>query len=370
MSRIFVGQFISEEESLLDKRISQAGNNYQLKFIDMLSPEMSISLYPIFLKNKAKSIIGKRDVIVINNQSILPQALNKICRLLFDTIEALNLILKSNIDNVFFYNIDKQNILIIWLTKILFKKNVYIVLADYPYFQNKSLFDKFANTVIRKIDGVITLNSNTSVNRNQKNLPGLLRSNEIFYNTITRLNKNVLLSGSLGFSTGIEIALQTFSKKPDYNLYITGRPYNIPESEFDMLINSYTRKYNNIKYLGLLDFDGYKEVLNKCDIALSLRNPKDQEHRYNFPSKILEYLSHSKLVISSLHYSDLPKEFVFYSEFDVVSLHQQLDEIIGMDSNTIMNLKGSIFNYLKNNYTEEALRNICTQLINKHDATS
>ena len=48
MKRIFIGQFVSKNESLLDKRISQAGNNYQLKFIKMVEPVISISIVPVF----------------------------------------------------------------------------------------------------------------------------------------------------------------------------------------------------------------------------------------------------------------------------------------------------------------------------------
>lgn len=360
---IFVGQFVSQAESMLDKRISQAGNNYQLKLIEMLSPELIISLYPIFLRSKTETIINKEKVVVVNNQSIFPDSINKLYRLVFDTIKVLAVIKNSKIHHVFFYNIDRQNMLPLYLTHFLLGKKVYLVLADYPYFENKSFFDKWANKIIHKIDGVITLNSNIKININQQVLPGLLKADQIQRYTKPFLNNNVLLSGSLGATTGLEIALETFSARSDYNLLITGRPYNYSDTEFDTLINSYTSRFENIKYLGLLDYEAYIAVLETCDIALSLRNPIDLEHRFNFPSKILEYLSKSKLVISSLPYKDLPEDFLFISGFDATSLGNTLDNIKMAGPTSIIKLRENIYLYLYKEFTELALQDICNKLI-------
>jgi hypothetical protein len=81
-------------------------------------------------------------------------------------------------------------------------------------------------------------------------------------------------------------------------LFITGRPYEYKDSAFDELIEYYTSRFDNIKHLGLLDYEEYLVILDKCDIALSLRNPLDKEHQFNFPSKILEYLSKSKWIFN------------------------------------------------------------------------
>jgi hypothetical protein len=363
MNKIFVGQFVSPEESFLDKRISQAGNNYQLKLVEMLSPDLSISLYPIFLRSQTKTILNSEKVVVVNNQSIFSTSINKLHRLVFDTIEVLSVIKKLKIQHAFFYNIDRQNIFLIYLTQFLLRKKVYLVLADYPYFENKSFFDKLANNIIRKTNGVIALNSNIKVNKNRQVLPGLLKADQIKRNVKPFLANNVLLSGSLGVTTGLEIALETFSKRSDYNLLITGKPYHYTESEFDTLINSYTSRFGNIKYLGLLDYEDYIAVLEKCDIALSLRNPDDLEHQFNFPSKILEYLSKSKLVISSLTYKDLPEDFLFISGFDSVSLGHALDKIKATDVKIISKLREDIFIYLQREFTEVMLQSICNKLI-------
>lgn len=365
MNKIFVGQFVSQEESMLDNRISQAGNNYQLKFLEMLTPELSISMYPIFFRSNSKTISNKKNVLVVNNnRSIFPVPINKVYRLIFDTIKVLLIIKGSKIKNVFFYNIDRHNILSIYFSKVLLGKKVYLVLADYPYFNNKSFFDKLANKIIYRIDGAITLNSNIKVTKNQQVLPGILKADHIHRDTKPFLNNNVLLSGSLGTTTGLEIALETFSLRSDFNLFITGRPYNYNESEFNSLINYYTNRFENIKYFGLISYEDYLEILEKCDIALSLRNPNDLEHQFNFPSKILEYLSKSKIVISSLTYKELPEDFLFISGFDSISLGTTLDRIKRADKAFVNKLRNDIYIYLQNKFTEKALESICNKLIN------
>lgn len=360
--KIFIGQFVSLEESYSDVRISQAGNNYQLKLLSMLDPDLCISLYPIFLRLSNIKIFDDK-TIIINSCSSLPKKLHEFYRLINDTIKTVKILKRSKIQNAFFYNIDKQNFLLILLTKYLLKKKVFLFLADYPYYKNTNLFDKIVNHLIRNLNGVIVLNSNIKVNKNQKILPGLLQFSQIVCELKYPVNKNVIFSGSLGLTTGILVALETFSKKSDYNLYLTGRPYNFTDEEFQRLIKHYTKKFSNIKYLGLLDYEEYLKVLMNCDIALSLRNPRDIEHQYNFPSKILEYLSKSKIVISSLEYKDLPPELLFKTAFNSDDLGNCLDNISKLDNNKIYKIKKNVDQYLKDTFTEKKLNMICNDLI-------
>lgn len=250
------------------------------------------------------------------------------------------------------------------ITKFLRKKKTFVIVADHSTFSEKTLSDRISNYVLRKIDGALVFNSNINVNSNQVVLSGLLKDDQIIIpKSVQSISRNVLFSGSLGKTTGLELVLETFSKRPDFNLYVTGRPYNYSDSEFQTLMSNYTQQFTNIRYLGLLEYDDYIEVLNKCDITLSLRDPNDLEHQYNFPSKILEYLSKSKLVISSIIYKDLPKEYLFISNFDEKALGQTLDYICGLNVNDVYDLKLRIFNYLNMNFTSTALKRVCNELI-------
>jgi hypothetical protein len=104
--------------------------------------------------------------------------------------------------------------------------------------------------------------------------------------------------------------------------------------------------------------------MGKCDVALSLRDPSDQEHRYNFPSKILEYLSKSKVVISTVKYKDIDNGLLFYSEFDVRSLSKTLDLLYILPCEDIIFRRGYIKNHLINNFTEQKVVQILKELIN------
>jgi hypothetical protein len=113
----------------------------------------------------------------------------------------------------------------------------------------------------------------------------------------------------------------------------------------------------------LLDYENYTKVLNDCDIALSFRNPNDDEHNYNFPSKILEYLSKSKIVISTKKYKDLPNSIIYYTDYNLDSLTETFESIYSMDFNEIVNVKSDIYKYLRANFTQEHTLKILNELI-------
>jgi len=350
---IFIGNFVSEEESLLDYRVSQAGNNFQIKLIHILSPDLVIKLVPIFFEFKKIIKNPEANHIQIISKSFFKGRLNYYYRFVFDTLKAIHKICQSKIRNVFFYNIDKQNFAIILYLFFLTRRKIFIIVADHSAFKKKSLFEKICIFLLKNVTGLIVLNSNIKINPVQITIAGLVEEKEILLNNNYPLNNNVLLSGSLGKTTGFELTLKTFAKRSDLNLFITGNPYKYSTIEFQEIINNYCSKCPNIKYLGLLTKDQYLDILNVCDIALSLRNPEDLEHQYNFPSKILEYLAKSKFVISTLEYNDLPQKIIFYSNFDSVALSETLDKIIHLDGAQIMKLRQEANEYLLKNFTEK-----------------
>ena len=358
---IFVGSFVSSSDSLSHFGFSQAANLYQEKFINFTDPELIISVLPIFFNEKRKFTYHK-NVRFINNQSGLKNKFNYLYRLLTDTLEVFNTIRKSNVKDVFFYNLDYQNFIVVSLVKFILNKNVFVIIADYDNYKGR-LIDKIFIKIFKKINGVIALNSNIKSNINSKLLLGLLYSNEIELNNSKLLNRNVILSGSLGKTTGLEFALEFFSKNQQYNLFITGRAFRYDEKDFNLLIQKYQNNFSNIKYLGLLDYNDYVLLLKDCDVALSFRNPSDDEHNYNFPSKILEYLSKSKIVISTKKYPDLQDGLLFYTDYSIDSLSQIFSHIYSLDGDEVLNVRNNIYQYLRANFTEEHTVEIVNELI-------
>ncbi|MBA6156291.1 glycosyltransferase [Tenacibaculum sp. S7007] len=359
---VFIGQFIPEKKANQDVRISQAGNNYQFKLIKMLSPQKAFSLVPIFFDSPIN--MEEESICYIRN---LPKKVKfppykKLYRLIKDTFHLNQLIKKEEVENTFYYNIDRQNVFSIIMTKYILKKKVYLILADNPNHELKTFSDRFFYFIMKKVNGALVLNANVSINKNQQLLQGLVEENQLQLKK-GNLKKNIIFSGSLGKTTGFEVALEAISKRKDCTLYITGKPYKYSDYEFEKIIQSYS-KYNNIKYLGLLDFDKYQEILERCDIAFSLRNPLDDEHEYNFPSKILEYLSKSKFVISTLEYKGFENRYLFNCEFNSESVNKILDNIYSLETDEVDRLRILIYNYLKDNFTKISLLNKIEKLIN------
>tara|TARA_B110000027_G_scaffold78048_1_gene83071 strand:- start:5858 stop:6946 length:1089 start_codon:yes stop_codon:yes gene_type:complete len=346
---LFIGQLVPEIEAQSDFRISQAGNNYQHKLIRNLNPISSISIIPIFYDKKI--LVNDEKIVYINKK--LKFLYNRLFRVIFDTFSTLNIIMKMNTNNLLFYNIDKQTLLTIMLSKFILRKNVLLIVADNPNYKQISFYDRMIYFIIRKIDGVLVFNSSVLLNDNQQLLHGLI-DKEMIINNQKKINKNIIFSGSLGKTTGFELALNAISKRSSITLFVTGKAYGYTKDEFETLINKYS-KFKNIKYLGLLNYDEYIKVLKKCDIAFSLRDPSDLEHQYNFPSKILEYLSQSKIVISTLEYLGFENKFLFRTDFNSKSILKVIDKIYQLDNTYIVNHKIKTYDYLHNNFTKKTL---------------
>ena len=358
---IFVGNLVSLKDSMQNFGFSQAGILLQIKFIDFVKPNKIIALLPLFYRG-GKRLEFHTPISFIKNQSIFNGKINYLYRLIFDTCQVLVLILRENSKNVFFYNIDFQNLFIIMASKFLFRKNVFVMVADYAYFSSGSVSRVF-KWVLWNLNGVLVLNSNICVNKNSRLLLGLLYREQVILNSSGLLNKKIIIGGSLGKTTGLELALSFFSKKSELTLYVAGRPFRYKEGEMEGLIESYQKRFLNIIYLGHLDHDEYMKVLNKCDVALSLRDPADDEHNYNFPSKILEYLSLSKMVVSTKRYPDVKQGVLFYSDFTEVALEECFKEIYAMSENEVKMRRLAIYDYLVDGFTEQRAVNIVEELI-------
>jgi glycosyltransferase involved in cell wall biosynthesis len=362
MDIIFIGGFISENVSFMHHGFSQAANLYQKKCIDFLQPVLAISVLPLFFNCKVDFDYHYKNVKFINHQSGLKNKLNYLYRLIFDTLALLNILRNTSAKNVILYNIDLQNSLSIILIKYLLKRKVYIIIADYCFY-TKKLSNRIHNYLLKIVNGTIVLNSNIKCNQNSKQLSGLLYKEQIELKLSGVLNNNVLFSGALGKTTGMELALDYFSVHPEFTLYITGGRFQYTQNEFERMMKKYV-KFSNIKFLGMLDYEEYLNIMKKCDIALSLRKQDDEEHNYNFPSKILEYLSKSKMVISTFHYKDIDENLLFYSEYDIDSFDKTLKSIYILTADDILRKRRNISSYLENNFTKEKFLKVVKALLN------
>ncbi len=352
MNLIFIGQFVSKIESLNDINYSQAANLYQIKFLKLVNPKIAISIIPIFVNKNDNFSFKDHAVTFINNPFLKNNLINKLVRLCKDTIQTLKIITSSSINDVWFYNITVSTVFIVYYLQLFTNKKVFVLVADYDF--GKNIIGFFVRKAIKNCDGAITWNSSIK-HTNSRVVPDILDSEVIKLNLSKSIKPVFLFSGSLGKTTGFELALTFFSTYKDYELIITGKPYHYSKEEFDELISKYITPNDNIKYYGLLPLDKYYAILDSVDIALSLRDPIDPQHDGNFPSKILEYLSLGKMVISTKKYSDIDEFIYFYADSDLLSIDAVIVKILKIKGKDLEIKRRYIYNNLLENHTEKLL---------------
>ena len=103
-----------------------------------------------------------------------------------------------------------------------------------------------------------------------------------------------LYSGTLGIWGGVKILLDamTLIKRNDFELWISGAS---DLSEFKKA----AQKDNRIKYLGLLTDDQLRNTYQIADVFLNPRPVNKFGNQNNFPSKLFDYLSWKKPIIST-----------------------------------------------------------------------
>lgn len=345
---------------LKDKRLSQAGLNYQDKLSEFLNPELELSLVPAFLDYNYESDEGSKHIFV----NTIPRKgrFFRFIRYITDSIKLLCLTHSSREKSILIYNLDIHNLLFVLLNTTFSRKKNYIVVADYivhKYQIAKFVFD----FVYNKVDGVIVLNDKICINKNTEFLPGLIRTRDIVKSNQALTVNNAIFSGSLGKTTGFELCLEAFSKLADITLNVTGKPYHYSEDEFNHIIDNYGR-FRNINFYGLVGFEKYESILNGSEIAFSLRDPEDIEHDYNFPSKILEYLASGKFVISSKKYPFIPDGILFYCDFNSDSLVNAVTKVRNLSIEEQKHYKNVIYNFIMDNFTERRLRECLVRLEN------
>jgi len=354
---IFIASILPERE-IKTQPASLAAYLYQKKIIEFCNPTLTISIIPVYIKKAYRDC--ENDIFYINSGRLKNYLLFNISKLIGDTWVSIRLINKYKKEKIWFYNLSKSTFFIGFFAKYLLRRKIYIIVADYNV--PKTMSEKIIDRLIKKFNGAIVLNSNINIVNNRQIMPGLLRENEIvFPDSVGSISKKILLSGSLGYTTGIDFALEFFSKQPEYELYITGVRYNMNENAFNSLIEKYSQ-FKNIFFMGNVEYEKYIHILKDCDVCLSLRDPLDIQHDYNFPSKILEYLCYNKLVISTKYYKDLPSGLIFVTEKHESGLELTLNKIFSMNEFEIRNQKKYIYDQLKNNYSSITLQSKIKEL--------
>lgn len=275
---------------------------------------------------------------------------------LFDTIlsnVSCSLFARSS-DSIWFYNIVKTNLLCYLLLRYVFRRKTYVILLDHTPTKNKLSFQYYIPHLIKKSYGVISLSSRTDITHpNMDCIAGIVPADKL-RKEIRKNDKKLkfLFSGILGKHTGFDLAIEVFKQMIDCELYVTG---------FGDLSGIDFEGYENIHYLGYLPYDEYLQLYDMVDVCLSFRNPSFAENKNNFPSKILEYFSYNKIVVSTVNYPELIDFKYFICNYTLESIKNTIDGIVLLSMTELLEFRNNS-SVLINNFSEsrwiEAFTNI------------
>ena len=241
-------------------------------------------------------------------------------RLLNNIVDSFRVVNRARrYQDIWYYNVEWTQILSFILLRMMGKR-LYVIVADFTppkrYFSLASLVEY----IFTHSKGIISLSSRTTFRHpNQTSIAGIISSEilEERKKTPTPKKHLFLFSGGLEPIHGINLAIDAFKDVPEAELIITGKKLKRDVSE-----------YKNIHFKGYLSREEYEKLFKEVTSCISFRDPSYPENLNNFPSKIIEYMSYNKLILSTIQYPELEGLDYEYVEFDVDAVKEHLQKIM------------------------------------------
>jgi glycosyltransferase involved in cell wall biosynthesis len=235
----------------------------------------------------------------------------------------------------------------------IFKRLLNGAILNNLNFKNRILTDNYC--VIRGfIDDNIDVNLNLDTNHKDK--------------------KIVLFSGQIDKIRGIDIFLDICEKaskdeelKDKLEFWITGHG----KEKLVNKVKERVSQMSNVKYLGFLPYNKYKETLEKADILVNLQKPYVKFSTYCFPSKIIEFMNTGKIIISTKisDIENIATDKIILIECnpnDVINVLRQILKNYKMFANYGNNAKKWVFNNCTYTNAGEHLKVIIERAIKLH----
>lgn len=277
---------------------------------------------------------------------------------------------------VFVYNIRSAPMVTAWrLKKKIPNAKLYLVVPDLPQFMDlgqshvKAFLKKIDEIIIRrmlkKMDGFILYAARMAeylkIPKDKWILmEGSIRTEEIPDSEVYTKAKAIMYSGQLDIQYGIDLLLDAFMtvKDPELELWISGG------GNAEELICKCAEQDSRIRYFGFLPTRA--DVLKKqqeASVLINMRLPSEAASAYCFPSKLFEYLSSGKPVLS-FEIDGIPKEYYNYlvkiEQPTVEALVAAIESVVKMseDERNKIGVEGRQFVLEKKNNIYQAKR-IC-----------
>lgn len=141
----------------------------------------------------------------------------------------------------------------------------------------------------------------------------------------------LMYSGDLAAYCGVQLLLDAFAllDVEKCELWITGR------GPLQKAVEEAAKQDSRIRYFGFVSRENYLDLMMRATVLVNPRLSSYPENRYNFPSKLLEYLASGRPVITT-GTSDLEEEYgdkcFLLREETPQALAQLIEQIFGLDS--------------------------------------
>jgi len=228
------------------------------------------------------------------------------------------------------------------------------IIADMP--TTLSAISKH-NEYIARCDGSIFLSWDMykkSICEKKFHLDGGIYNMHIEPNTV---NKNkpkhiILYAGSLTKWGGVNSLIEAFKliKREDIELWICGPGEN-------SLVESESRANKNITFLGFLTKPKLEETYKTASIFVNPRPSSVIGNEYNFPSKLFEYLSYLKPIVSTKTPGISPeyeKVLVMSENESPIAISEKITEVLEWDESKKSTQKTKTIEFLSKNKTWES----------------
>ena len=231
-------------------------------------------------------------------------------------------------------------------------------------------YEKLAHKFIPKLDGRIVINENI-VKEYAPSCDYILIDggvNDIFIKTLfpLRISDNntvtYVLAGMLWEQNGTRILLEAIKLKPYLNLKVifAGQGNDVP------LIIETSKNDPRVEYVGMLSIDELMKYYEQADILLNLRVEEDND--MHFPSKLLEYMSVGKWVIST-PVAHAPRDYGNYLDilydYTPEGLAQKMEELSCLSKKQMYDFGMQARNYILRYRTWDTRTKEIIQYINK-----
>ena len=355
---LWVGPIVSNEQMLNSSAVSPAGNKWQLNLLTALMQEgtsiTNIGFLPqrVFPCGKYKGLgsntfitrsVVSRQLKYLNIPYIRPISISKNYKSFAD--QYFN---NNKITLVITYNATKENVYFGNYIKSVYGIPWICIIAD---ISGPAPPLNRLNDILVHADGAIYLSwkgFNQSKLKNKFHFEGFveLLSNKINIENTPKIPKILLYSGNMDVYAGLYNFCKGFNKVQAQNVefWISGKGR----------INSIKNLISNdarIKFFGLVDNNKLNDLYSKADIFINPRKTELVENEYNFPSKILDYLSYCKPILSTwtegLH-PEYRKYLTLFNDKEIKNITDAIEETLTWNVEKYYSISRNIYNFVVN----------------------